>query len=82
MPSCDTLGPIIQVFATASLMKLLRAFAMRNISVGTPSWGATTAYLAKMSLARGREMRAKTRPVIIARSTRPAKLSVAETRWP
>ena len=82
LPSCDTFGPIIQVLAVASLMKLLRAFAMRNISVGTPLCGATTGYRAKMSRARGREMRAKTRPVIIASSIMPMKFSVVATIWP
>jgi hypothetical protein len=79
LPSFDTAGRSIQSFAAASVMKLLRALAMRKMRVDMPLCWVTTGYLAKMMRARGRAKRANTRAVITASSRSPVKFSAVAT---
>jgi hypothetical protein len=58
-------------------MLLPRAFAMRNMRQGTPSWGATTARRLKSTRAVGRENLANMRPVTIASPSKPTNASTA-----
>ena len=60
-------------------MKPLRAFTSRTIGVGAPSCACTTGWRAKISRARGREKRAKIRPVTAAVAIRLRKISTVAT---
>ena len=68
--------------ARAREIALCRALAMRIIRVCWPSRKVTTGCSAKMKRARGREKRAKIRPVITARKHMPVKISAVATAWP
>ena len=61
-------------------MELPRWLAARNIKVGTPSNGVTTATLENTTRAKGREKRAKMMPVNSAMIRMPVKLSTVTSR--
>ncbi len=62
-------------------MLLPRAFAMRNMKQGTPSWGATTARRLKSTRAVGCENLANMRPVTIATPKRPTSASTVTSTF-
>src|SRR3954469_4556912 len=64
---------------SAATMALPRAFATRNMRVGTPSMVAITALREKMRRAVGRENLANTSPVVVATSRIPHKASTTTT---
>ncbi len=67
MPSLVTWRLASVTLASASRMELPRWLAARNINVGTPSKGATTATFEKTTRAIGREKRANIMEVKKAR---------------